>query len=212
MEFIDVTLLNYCENHSTEETNVLKALVRETHLKNLSPRMLSGHLQGHFLTQIIQISKAKNILEIGTFTGYSAICMAMGLPKDGKLISIDYNEEIESIARKYFHLAGLDEQIELHIGDAREIIPQLNQTFDFVFIDADKRSYSIYYDLVIEKMDSGGIILADNVLWSGKVLDENAKDADTMAIKAFNQKVYEDKRVTCTLLPIRDGLMMIRKI
>jgi caffeoyl-CoA O-methyltransferase len=212
MEFIDEMLLLYCEMHSTKEDENLNALSRETHIKSLSPRMLSGHLQGNFLTLICQMLNPKRVLEIGTFTGYSAICMAKGLSKDGKLLSIDNNEEIEAIARKYFELSQLTDKIELKIGDAKTIIPTLDWSLDLVFIDADKRAYGLYYDLIIDKLNSGGIIIADNVLWSGKVLDDKANDADTIAIKAFNEKVKNDDRVTCTLLPIRDGLMMIRKI
>jgi caffeoyl-CoA O-methyltransferase len=212
MEFIDEMLHLYCEMHSTNEDENLKALSRETHIKSLSPRMLSGHLQGNFLTLICQMLNPMRVLEIGTFTGYSAICMAKGLSKDAKLLSIDNNEEIEAIARKYFELSKLTDKIELKIGDAKTIIPALDWSLDLVFIDADKRAYSLYFELVIDKLNSGGIIIADNVLWSGKVLDDKANDADTIAIKAFNEKVKNDDRVTCTLLPIRDGLMMMRKI
>jgi caffeoyl-CoA O-methyltransferase len=211
MEFIDEMLALYCEQHSTHEDEVLKALTRETHLKSLSPRMLSGHLQGQFLKLITQLIQPKTVLEIGTFTGYSAICIAKGLNESGRLITIDYNEEIENIARKYFHLSHTEDQIDFRIGDAKKIIPSLNTTLDMVFIDADKRAYALYYDLVFDQLKSGGIIIADNVLWSGKVLEENTKDADTIAIKAFNEKVKNDIRVTCTLLPIRDGLLLIRK-
>jgi caffeoyl-CoA O-methyltransferase len=212
MEFIDEMLSLYCEKHSTVEDAVLSALSRETHIKSLSPRMLSGHLQGCFLSFLTHIYRPLHVLEIGTFTGYSAICMAKALPENGKLISIDCNEEIESIARKYFKLAGLDHKIDFRIGDAKLIISELNVNFDMVFIDADKRAYSQYYDLVFDKLNKGGIIIADNVLWSGKVIDPNANDGDTIAIKAFNEKVKNDARVSCILLPLRDGLMLIRKI
>jgi caffeoyl-CoA O-methyltransferase len=211
MEFIDEMLSLYCEQHSSNEDDILKALVRETHLKSLSPRMLSGHLQGRFLTFITQLFQPRTVLEIGTFTGYSAICIAKGLNESGKLITIDYNDEIESLARKYFQLSHTAAKIDFRIGDAKQIIPNLNSTLDMVFIDADKRAYALYYDLVFEMLRPGGIIIADNVLWSGKVVEENPKDADTIAIKAFNEKVKSDPRVTCTLLPIRDGLMLIRK-
>jgi caffeoyl-CoA O-methyltransferase len=211
MEFIEKALSLYCENHSTNEDDLLKALSRETHLKNLSPRMLSGHLQGQFLTLVTQLIKPLKVLEIGTFTGYSALCIAKGLPKNGQLITIDYNEEIESIARKYFEQSPWASQIDFRIGDAKSIIPSIENGFDMVFLDADKRAYSQYYDLVIDKLNSGGLMIADNVLWSGKVLDEKANDGDTIALKAFNLKVKNDNRVTCTLLPLRDGLMMIRK-
>jgi predicted O-methyltransferase YrrM len=212
MEFIDEMLSLYCEQHCTEEDEILKALSRETHLKSLSPRMLSGHLQGTFLSFISQILQAQMILEIGTFTGYSALCMAKGLGEKGKLITIDYNPEIESIARKYFALSDHAYKIDFRIGDAKAILPTLTQNFDLVFIDADKRAYSLYYDLVIDKLRSGGVIIADNVLWSAKVIDKNANDEDTIALRSFNEKVKQDSRVTCCLLPIRDGLMMIRKL
>jgi caffeoyl-CoA O-methyltransferase len=211
MEFIDEMLHLYCEQHSTEEDALLKALARETHIKNLSPRMLSGHLQGNFLTLITQLLRPLKVLEIGTFTGYSALCIAKGLPENGQLITTDYNEEIESIARKYFAQSPWSAQIDFRIGDAKSIIPNIENGFDMVFLDADKRAYSQYYDLIIDKLNTGGIIIADNVLWSGKVLDENANDGDTVALKAFNMKVKNDIRVSCTLLPIRDGLLMIRK-
>jgi caffeoyl-CoA O-methyltransferase len=211
MEFIDELLNLYCEQHSTEEDNILKSLTRETHLKSLSPRMLSGHLQGNFLTFITQILNAKIALEIGTFTGYSALCIAKGLQEDGQLITIDYNPEIESMAKKYFNQSIYAQKIDFRIGDAKLIIPELRCNFDLVFIDADKRAYSMYYDLVIDQLRSGGVIIADNVLWSGKVIDAHANDEDTIAIRAFNEKVKNDSRVSCSLLPIRDGLMMIRK-
>ncbi len=211
MEFIDEMLSLYCEEHSSNEDEVLKALVRETHLKSLSPRMLSGHLQGQFLTFITQLLQPKTVLEIGTFTGYSAICIANGLNESGRLITIDYNVEIETMARKYFQRSQTEAKIDFRIGDAKQIIPKLNTTLDMVFIDADKRAYALYYDLVFDMLRPGGIIIADNVLWSGKVLEEKPKDADTIAIKAFNEKIKNDPRTTCTLLPIRDGLMLIRK-
>ncbi len=211
MEFIDEMLSLYCEQHSTDEDTVLKNLTRETHLKSLSPRMLSGHLQGTFLTLITQLLQAQTVLEIGTFTGYSALCIAKGLGKNGQLISIDYNPEIESMARKYFALSEYGHKIDFRIGDAKSIIPELNQNFDLVFIDADKRAYSLYYDMVIDQLKAGGVIIADNVLWSGKVIDTKANDEDTVALRLFNMKIKQDPRVTCCLLPIRDGLMMIRK-
>lgn len=211
MEFIDELLNLYCEQHSTEEDNILRSLTRETHLKSLSPRMLSGHLQGNFLTFITQILNAKMALEIGTFTGYSALCIAKGLQENGQLITIDYNPEIESMAKKYFDQSMYAQKIDFRIGDAKLIIPEIQSSFDLVFIDADKRAYSLYYDLVIDQLRSGGVIIADNVLWSGKVIDPHSNDEDTIAIRSFNEKVKNDPRVSCSLLPIRDGLMMIRK-
>jgi predicted O-methyltransferase YrrM len=212
MEFIDENLTDYCLRYSDEEDEVLKELQRETHLKVMSPRMLSGHLQGSWLTMLSHLVKPKLILEIGTYTGYSAICLAKGLQEDGKLITIDINEETESIARKYFAKSGLDQKIDFRLGNAVNIIPTIHETPDLVFIDADKRNYSLYYDLTIDKVRSGGIIIADNVLWSGKILDLQAnKDADTQAIQAFNEKMKNDPRIEKLLLPLRDGLFVMRK-
>lgn len=212
MEFIDEKIVDYALLHSEEEDVVLAELQRETHLKIMSPRMLSGHLQGFWLTLLTKLMQPKLIVEIGTYTGYSAICLAKGLHKDGKLITIDVNEETESIAKKYFQKSGLSEKIKLITKDAKEVLPTINQTIDIVFIDADKRNYSVYYDLVIDKIPSGGLIIADNVLWSGKILDlQKNKDADTLAIHAFNEKIKRDSRVEKLLLPIRDGLFIIRK-
>lgn len=211
MEFLDKAIVEYCESFSAEESALLKKISRETHANVLMPRMLSGHLQGRLLSMISKMGKPKTILEIGTYTGYSALCLAEGLSEEGKLITLDSNEELEKQVRYYFKESGLDEQIDYRIGDARKIIPLLNQTFDLVFIDADKESYSIYFDLVIDKVSAGGYILADNVLWSGKVLDPKP-DKDTRAILSFNRKVQDDKRVENILMPIRDGIMVMRKV
>ncbi len=211
MEFLDKAIVEYCESFSAEESALLKKISRETHANVLMPRMLSGHLQGRLLSMISKMGKPKTILEIGTYTGYSALCLAEGLSEEGKLITLDSNEELEKQVRYYFKESGLDEQIDYRIGDARKIIPLLNQTFDLVFIDADKESYSIYFDLVIDKVSAGGYILADNVLWSGKVLDPKP-DKDTRAILSFNRKVQDDKRVENVLMPIRDGIMVMRKV
>jgi caffeoyl-CoA O-methyltransferase len=176
----------------------------------MKPRMLSGHLQGRFLSLISKMICPKAILEIGTYTGYSALCLAEGLQPDGKLITIDVNEELEDRVKGYFNQSDYRDQIDYRIGKALELIPQLTESFDLVFIDADKENYANYYDLVIDKVERGGIILADNVLWSGKVL--NAKpDKDTQNILAFNDKVHNDARVENVLLPIRDGITVIRK-
>ena len=212
MEFINEQIDQYCRTYTSEELEALNKLSRETHLKVMSPRMLSGHLQGSFLSLISKIHQPTHILEIGTYTGYSAICLAQGLKENGKLITIDVNNETEVMANRYFKEAGMENKIELKIGDAREIIPTLNTTFDMVFIDADKKNYSLYFDLIIDKLQAGGLIIADNVLWSGKVLmDESEMDDDTKALHQFNKKVMEDKRVEKMLLPLRDGLMLIRK-
>lgn len=211
LSLIDKNLNEYAENHTFAETEVLKELNRETHLKVMTPQMLSGHLQGSFLSFLSHITRPLNILEIGTYTGYSAICLASGLQKNGKLITIDINEELESMVRKYFKKAGLENRIDYKIGNALDIIPQLNTTFDLVFIDADKINYVNYFDLVINKVNTNGLIIADNVLWSGKVIQKNP-DEDTKALQEFNDKVHKDKRVENILLAVRDGLMLMRKI
>ncbi|MEP7263558.1 MAG: O-methyltransferase [Bacteroidota bacterium] len=213
MDFIDEKLLDYAEKHTTAETALLSELNRDTHAHILSPRMLSGHLQGRLLAMLSRMIKPQYILEIGTYTGYSAICLSEGLQQHGKLTTIDINEELQDMIKSYFDKAGLGHQIEHITGDALEIIPKLETNFDLVFIDADKINYSNYYDLVMPRLNKGGYILADNVLWSGNVLKPfSEQDDDTRAIVAFNEKVAEDKRVENILLPIRDGIMMIRKL
>ncbi len=211
MEIINKDIEQYSAQHSTDESELLKQINRDTHAKVLMPRMLSGHLQGRVLSMISHMMKPKRILEIGTYTGYSALCLAEGLQADGKLITIDINEELEARVRGYFAAADLTDKVEYFIGNAATIIPTLAGEFDLVFIDADKEQYSTYYDLVIEKVKRGGIILADNVLWSGKVLDVKP-DKDTRAIMEFNNKIQADERVENVLLPLRDGIMMIRKL
>jgi caffeoyl-CoA O-methyltransferase len=213
MEFISEAIQDYCELHSTKESETLRKLNRETHAKVLQPRMLSGHLQGRFLSMISKLVQPENVLEIGTYTGYSAICLAEGLKDGGKLITIDVNPELEEMVYHFVEEAGYKNRIQMIIGDAYQIIRTLPQKFDLVFIDADKASYSKYFDLVIDKLNSGGLILADNVLWSGKVLEEKAlaKDKDTQLIDAFNKKVLEDERVETVVLPLRDGITLIRK-
>lgn len=210
MEFITEELLGYCEHFSEKESQLLQNLNRETHLKISSPRMLSGHLQGRLLSFLSKLISPEYILEIGTYTGYSAFCLAEGLRENGKLISIDPNEETNFFASKFINQSEHKSKIELKQGFAQQIIPTLNQTFDIVFIDADKKNYSLYYDLVIDKVRSGGLIIADNVLWSGKVLDEK-KDSDTQAIHDFNSKIAADSRLSPLLLPVRDGLLLMRK-
>jgi caffeoyl-CoA O-methyltransferase len=200
----------YCEGHSSPPSPLLRELERETHLKTLAPQMISGPLQGQFLRFLSLLMQPKRILEIGTFTGYAALCLAEGLPEDGKLFTVEGNKEIAYLTRKYIRKAGLEEKVILHIGDAKSWIPGLEETFDLVFIDAGKNDYALYYDLVIPRLRPGGIILADNVLWSGKVVDK-AEDPDTLAIQAFNDKVLNDPAVENLILPLRDGLMMIRK-
>jgi predicted O-methyltransferase YrrM len=201
----------YAASHSTPESEVLHKLNRETYAKILQARMLSGHLQGNMLTIFSQMLRPRRILEIGTFTGYSAICLAQGLADDGLLYTIDINEELEKIILKYIEEGGLSDKIKLLIGNALEIIPTIPETFDLVFIDADKINYSHYYDLVFDKVRKGGFIIADNVLWYGKVI-ENKQDKDTKAIQEFNSKVLNDARVSNTILPLRDGLMIVQKL
>jgi caffeoyl-CoA O-methyltransferase len=211
MEFLPEEIQQYAEQHTTEESQILKEINRHTHAHVLRPRMLSGHLQGRLLAAFSHMIKPKTILEIGTYTGYSALCMAEGLQPSGKLITIDINEELEEQVRKYFEQAAVEDKIDFRIGDASKIIPTISGNFDLVFIDADKENYSRYFDLVIDRVNLNGFILADNVLWSGKVLDAKP-DKDTRAILAFNEKVQADKRVENILMPIRDGIMVMRKI
>jgi predicted O-methyltransferase YrrM len=211
MEFISDELDEYCIGHTSPENEILSKLNRETHAKVLQSRMLSGHFQGRFLSMLSHMIRPKNILEIGTFTGYSALCMAEGLQENGKLLTIDVNEELEVFVRGFFNQSPLKDKIEFRIGNAIEIIPTLTQTFDLVFIDADKLDYHLYYDLVFDKVNQGGYIISDNVLWSGKVVDPGKKDKDTISIRAFNKKLHEDPRTENILLPIRDGLIVVRK-
>ena len=203
-------LEEYIEAHATTPDAVLQELYRHTHLHEMNPRMMSGPVQGKFLQLLCQMLKPQCVLEIGTYTGYAAICIARGLPEGGKLVTIEANREYENTLRHYFDKAQVTEKIELILGDAKAVIPVLNETFDLVFIDADKVSYPTYYNIVMEKVRPGGFILADNVLWDGKVLNAQTKERDTQALIAFNDMVQNDPRVENVLLPIRDGLMMIR--
>lgn len=212
MDFLPADITAYAEAHTSPETELLRQLNRNTRAHVLAPRMLSGHLQGRFLAMIAHLICPRRILEIGTYTGYSALCLAEGLTDDGRLTTIDHNEEIEAIARSYWRQSPLNPKIDLRIGNAADIIPHLDETFDLVFIDADKRSNALYFDLIIDKLRPGGVVLADNVLWSGKVTGAvQSADQDTIAVRAFNQKIQDDPRVDNVLLPIRDGIMMIRK-
>lgn len=211
MDFLPPAIEQYVQNHSSEEMQVLQELSRETQAKVLRPRMLSGHIQGLFLQMISKLIRPERILEIGTYTGYSAICLAQGLNENGLLHTIDVNDELEAIIRKYIDKAGLANKISLHIGNALSIIPTLKETWDLVFIDADKENYLNYYHLVFNHVKPGGWIIADNVLWSGKVVDDNEDDIETQAIRQFNEFIHADERVEHLLLPLRDGLMMIRK-
>ena len=210
MDFLPEELQGYIETHTRDEGDVLKALERETYLKVLMPTMVSGHVQGQTLRMLSRMINPKYILEIGTFTGYSGICLADGLLPGGKLVTLDINEELENMVRGYFKKAGVEDKIDFVIGNAVDIIPKLDYTFDLVFIDADKENYSRYYDLAWPKLRPGGYIIADNVLWSGKVVKPNP-DKDTKAIMAFNDKVQADTRVDNVMIPQRDGIMVIRK-
>jgi|TARA_B100002019_G_scaffold288785_1_gene303094 caffeoyl-CoA O-methyltransferase len=212
INFIDDNILNYSISKSEKESKLLNDLYRETYLKVLNPRMISGHYQGRILSLISKIISPKKILEIGTYTGYSAICLCEGMDKDGILHTIDNNKELVEIQNKYFKKANLTNKIVQHSGDAKNIIPSIDEEFDIVFIDADKESYPEYYDLIINKVRSGGIIIADNILWSGKILEKVEKDDQaTKSIIEFNNKIIEDDRVKNIILPIRDGLNIVRK-
>jgi predicted O-methyltransferase YrrM len=211
-ESIDPATQSYAEKMTSPESDLLRKIERETHLNVDQPHMLSGHVQGVFLSMISRMIRPRNILEVGAFTGYSACCLATGLQPDGHIHTIDNNVEIEERVRDNFDKAGLSGCITLHIGEAATIIPSLQGPFDLVFIDADKISYPLYYDLVIDKVPSGGFLLADNVLFHGEVLKEEAQQSsNAKAITAFNNKVAADKRVEQVLLTLRDGLLLIRK-
>jgi caffeoyl-CoA O-methyltransferase len=213
MEFIDPLLDEYVCAHTENEPAILKELNRKTHLSVLQPRMLSGHFQGRVLSMLSHMIKPENVLEIGTYTGYSALCFAEGIREGGKVITIDVNEELEDLVREYIDKAGMNDKIDYRIGDAMEIIPTLSEQFDVIFIDADKKNYCNYYDLVFDKVKTGGYIIADNVLWSGKVLEDNETlDRETKILMDYNNKVHNDVRVQVVLLPIRDGLMIARKL
>lgn len=206
------TLDRYLVEHSREEDPVLQELARHTYLKVVHPRMLSGHILGSFLTMFSKMLSPQHILEIGTYTGYSAICLARGLKPGGMLTTIEVNDELRSTALLFFKKAGLHEQIELVNGDALKVIPALGDSYDLVFMDANKDDYPDYYKLVIDKVASGGYILVDNVLWGGKVLDAQLEDSTTRTIDQFNKMITADQRVENLLLPIRDGLMVIKKV
>ena len=211
MHFLPEKIDDYAVAHSQEEPIILQELSKETWQKVLNPRMLSGAFQGRILAVLSKLIKPKNILEIGTYTGYATLCFAEGLTSDGKIITIDKNEELETLQNKYFEKSGFRKQITQLVGNAIEIIPPINEKFDLVFIDADKSNYINYFHLIIDKMNSGGIILSDNVLWSGKVVEAlDPKDVDTKVLLAYNKLMNEDPRIETVLLPIRDGLTLSR--
>lgn len=212
MDFLDKKLDDYVVAHTEPENEVLEELNRQTHLQVLIPRMLAGHYQGRVLSMLSHMIKPKSVLEIGTYTGYSTICFAEGMPENGIIHTIDLNEELESFQNKYFEKSGYRNKIVQHIGNAIEIIPALEGNFDLVYIDADKENYCNYFDLVIDRVKPGGYIIADNVLWSGKVIEPlDPADEETRMLLEYNKKVQEDDRVQNVLLPIRDGLMVARK-
>ncbi|MEM9866634.1 MAG: O-methyltransferase [Bacteroidota bacterium] len=211
MHFLSPLLESYIANHSEEEPDILRELTRETHLKVVQPRMITGHFQGRVLSLLSKIIAPNSILEIGTYTGYSAICLAEGLSKNGMLHTVEINEELYDMQRSYFDKSGFGNQIVQHVGDALEIVPQLDIVFDLVFIDAQKVNYLAYYEQILEKTTSGSIILSDNVLWSGKVVEAPEKtDHATIALLDYNKKLKNDPRVETVLLPIRDGLTLSR--
>lgn len=212
MHFIPQRLEEYAEANSGAEPELLQKLRRETYQKVLQPRMLSGHLQGRFLSLISKMVRPKHILEIGTYTGYSALCLAEGLQKDGLLETIDYNEELMDLQKKYFDKSPYSNQIKQYLGNATDIIPTLESSFDLVFIDADKPNYPKYFDLIVPRLNPGALLLSDNVLWNGKVLEPVKKgDISTQAILQYNQLLARDQRLETVLLPIRDGLTLSRK-
>jgi caffeoyl-CoA O-methyltransferase len=210
--FINKDILEYSEKNSQQEPEILQELNRETHLKILNPRMLSGFFQGRLLSIISKLIKPKKVLEIGTYTGYSAICIAEGMNKNGIIHTIDKNEELNTIQKKYFKKSGLENNIIQYNGCALDIIPKIKEKFDLIFIDADKENYINYFNLVIDKLNNNGVILADNVLWSGKVINSEDHDLTTNVLREFNKSVNNDNRVETILLPIRDGISIIRKI
>ena len=211
MHFLSEELENYAAQHTEDEPLLLKELNKRTHLNVLQPRMISGHFQGRFLSLLSKMVQPRTILEIGTYTGYATLCLAEGLHPEGVLHTIDIKEELTDLQREFFDRSGYGSQIVQHLGKAADIIPALDTTFDLVFIDADKQNYAHYFDLVIEKMNRGGIILSDNVLWSGKVVEEvKHNDKHTQALMAYNQKIKDDPRVETVLLPIRDGITLSR--
>lgn len=212
MHFLPEDIDQYTVKHSSAEPELLQKLNRETHQKILQPRMLSGHYQGRVLSMLTKLINPKNILELGTYTGYSALCLAEGMQADGVLHTIDKNEELFDFQRKYFDKSSWAKQIIQHLGEAKQIIPRLDLNFDLVFLDADKSNYLTYFELIVPKLNSGGVILTDNVLWSGKVTKAlNPNDEDTRVLLAYNKKVNEDPRVESVMLPIRDGLTITRK-
>jgi caffeoyl-CoA O-methyltransferase len=205
-------ILRYSEEHTSEEDQALKDLYRNTYLKTVHPQMLSGKVQGQFLSFISKMIQPLKILEIGTFTGYSAYCLSRGLKEGGKLISIEVNEELEDLIRGFLKKSGIENQVELLIGDALKIVPKLDEKFDLIFLDANKEHYPEYYNTCVEKLNQGGLLIADNVLWGGKVVNPPQNDLSSIKLHEFNVLVQNDRRVENVFLTIRDGLMLIRKL
>lgn len=212
MDFLPPDIAAYADAHTSPESEVLYRLNRQTHLRILRSRMLSGHGQGRFLSMISWMLRPRRVLEIGTYTGYSALCLAEGLADDGRVITLDNNEELESFAREFWAQSPYGDRIDFRLGNAADLIPAIDEILDLVFIDADKLNNGLYFDLVIDKVRPGGFILADNVLWSGKVVQSvKPSDKDTLAVLAFNEKIQADPRIENILLPIRDGILVMRK-
>ena len=211
MNFLDPEIEAYAEAHTTPESALLAQITRDTFLEVLQPRMLSGHLQGRVLSMLSKMIRPNSILEIGTYTGYSALCLAEGLSEQGTLLTIDKNIELYDRANAYFSESTFVSKIKMLKGDALSIVPKLEQKWDLIFIDADKENYQNYYDLTLPNLNKGGFIIADNVLWSGKVIDANENDVDTCALRSFNTSLIEDDRVEVLMLPVRDGLTVVRK-
>ena len=214
MDFICDDIMTYAINHTQDESDLLKELNKETHQKILQSRMISGHFQGRVLSFISQLIRPETILEIGTYTGYATLCLAEGLTKNGKIHTIEINEELIDFQKKYFNQSKFKNQIFTHLGDGINIIPKLKLKFDLIFLDADKANYPNYMEMVVPKLKKGGVLVADNVLWSGKVLDYQQKrdDMETKGIKLFSELVKKNSSLQTLLLPIRDGLMMCRKV
>ena len=211
MNFLDPEIEQYAEAHTTPESSLLAQITRDTYLEVLQPRMLSGHLQGRVLSMLSKMIRPNAILEIGTYTGYSALCLAEGLSAHGTLLTIDKNIELYDRANAYFSESEFASKISMLKGNALTIVPDLKQKWDLIFIDADKENYQNYYDLTLPNLNKGGFIIADNVLWSGKVIDANENDVDTTALRSFNTSLIEDNRVEVLMLPVRDGLTVVRK-
>lgn len=212
MEFLPEAIQAYSDRFTERESELLSKINRETHLHVLKPRMLSGHFQGRMLSLLSHLLSPSRILEIGTYTGYSAICLAEGLAAEGKLITIDKNSELAPRVNGYFNEAGISDRVEFRIGNALDVISEMKEIWDLVFIDADKENYLNYFQATVDQVRAGGLIIADNVLWSGKVVEDGATDKDTNALREFNEAVHNDPRVSNVLMPIRDGLMVLRKL